>query len=572
MAPHSLLTLTRNNNAHTRRSQKISMVYKRNATLAKTVKNFPTPRDMRSRQSITDGEALELAGYAIKIEKHYGRPMDIEWAKDGVDGKLWIVQARPETVASQSRANEVLVEYNLRATDEHAVLAKGRAVGGKVASGIARVITTLEQLSEFRAGEVLVADMTTPDWGSVMKRACAIVTNRGGRTCHAAIISRELGLPAVIGTSTGTSDIKTGDLVTVSCADGDSGHVYAGEVPFERIETNLCGLPRPKSVKLLVNVGNPESALKNALLPSDGVGLARLEFIINDAIGVHPMALLHPERIADEAVRARVLERAERFLNPSDFFIERLAEGVGTIAGAFYPRPVVVRLSDFKSNEYRSMLGGEAFEPEEENPMLGFRGAFRYTHPDFEEAFELEIAALKIVRETMGFTNVKLMIPFCRSPREAEAVLAKMAEGGLCRGENGLEVLCMCELPVNVLLMDDFSKHFDGFSIGSNDLTQLTLGVDRDSSIVAEAFDECSAAMTRFLQMAIDGAKRNGRYIGICGQAPSDHPAIAQFLMQHGIDSMSLNPDTVVKAGVALAKAEGGQNGVMQEHVLAEAA
>jgi len=540
--------------------KKITMGYRKDASglNINAVMNKPTPKEKRGHFCITDEEVLELGGFAIKIEQHYGRPMDIEWAKDGVDSKLWIVQARPETVASQQLTSNVLEEYVVQKEDvaSRVQLVTGRAVGHRIAIGRARIITELDELPLFQSGEVLVADMTTPDWGAVMKRASAIVTNRGGRTCHAAIISRELGIPAVIGTDAATTTIKTGDLITVCCAEGDLGHVYAGEVPYQLIKTDLEHLARPKKVSIFQNVGNPDLALKFALLPSDGVGLARLEFIIQEAIGVHPMALLHPERIADTKVREAVLARASGFSHPSDFFVAKLAEGVGTIAGAFYPRPVVVRLSDFKTNEYRTLLGGEPFEAVEENPMLGFRGASRYTHPEFEEAFELEIAAMKRVRETMGFDNVILMVPFCRSPQEAAAVLSKMEQGGLKRGERGLKVYCMCELPVNVLMIDEFSQYFDGFSIGSNDLTQLTLGVDRDSEKLQSAFDERSPAVLRFLKMAIEGAKRNGRYIGICGQAPSDFPEIAEFLSKQGIDSMSLNPDSVVSTNRKLAALE----------------
>jgi pyruvate,water dikinase len=514
-----------------------------------TTRNVPTAETDRVRFCLSDDEALTLAGAAITIEEHYsakaGRPMpmDIEWAKDGNDGELYIVQARPETVASQ-KSGRVLEEYELQ--DKGELRASGRAVGVKVASGKARVITDVKQLDTFKPGEVLVADTTTPDWGTVMKVAAAIVTNRGGRTCHAAIVARELGIPAVVGCDDATRVIKTGETVTVSCAEGDTGRVYAGEIPFKTTRVDLSALPRPKT-KIMMNLGNPDVAFQNSFIPNDGVGLARMEFIIAEHIKVHPMALLHPEKIEDAKVRAEVERHTRGFAQPGDYFVQRLAEGIGTIGAAFYPKPVVVRLSDFKTNEYASLLGGRWFEPHEENPMLGFRGAARYAHPAYAEGFALECAALKRVRDDMGLVNVRPMIPFCRRVDEAEKVLEAMTAHGLRRGENGLEVYVMCEIPNNVILIDAFAKLFDGFSIGSNDLTQLTLGVDRDSGIVAFDFDERDAGVKEMIRLAVEGARRNHRHSGLCGQAPSDYPEMAEYLVQLGIDSMSLNPDAVLQ-------------------------
>ncbi len=530
-------------------NKKIKMIYSGVRT-REPIRNVPTSPEERSRFCINDEDVLKLADAAIKIEKHYSqkagqhRPMDMEWAKDGLDGELYLVQARPETVASQ-KTGAVLKEYRLTGKPE-TILVKGRSVGTRIASGRARVIVRAEGLSEFQEGEVLVSDTTTPDWEPVMKRAAAIVTNRGGRTCHAAIISRELGKPAVVGAENATSAIKTGDLVTVSCAEGDIGRVYAGEISYDVIETDLKGMSRPVT-KIMINLGNPELAFKTRFLPNDGVGLARMEFIINEYIKVHPMALLHPEKIEDEHERAEVAKLTRHFESPAEFFIQRLSEGVGTIAAAFYPKPVVVRMSDFKTNEYASLLRGKSFEPEEANPMIGFRGASRYTHPAYAEGFELECAAMKRVRDGMGLTNVKLMIPFCRRVEEGQKVLELMAKQGLSRGKNGLEIYVMCEIPNNVILIDQFAKLFDGFSIGSNDLTQLTLGVDRDSSIVAFDFDERDPGVKQMIRLAVEGAKRNGSHSGICGQAPSDYPEMAEFLVELGIDSISLIPDTVIK-------------------------
>lgn len=527
-----------------------------------TTRNIPTPKAKRKRYCITDEEVLTLADYAIKLEKHYSAraghdmPMDIEWARDGKDGKLYLLQARPETVISR-RSTLQQVEYRLQGTGE--VITSGRAIGGMIANGKAHVIHDVENISDFKPGEVLVADVTTPDWGPVLKIASAIITNRGGRTCHAAIVARELGIPAIVGTEHGTEVIEDGAMVTVSCAEGEVGKVYAGEVPWEMETHNLEGMVRPRT-SIMLNLANPEMAFKTSMLPNDGVGLARMEFIINESIKVHPMALVQPERIEDPAVREQIKQLCSGYDSPADYFVKRLAEGIGTIAAAFYPKPVIVRMSDFKTNEYAQLLGGSGFEPEEENPMLGFRGASRYSHPDYEPGFALECAAIKQVREVMGLDNVKLMIPFCRRVEEGVKVLEVMAKYGLSRGENGLEVYVMCEIPNNVLLIDEFSKHFDGFSIGSNDLTQLTLGVDRDSSIVAFDFDERDPGVLAIIRMAVEGARRNHRHSGICGQAPSDYPEIAEYLVKVGIDSMSLTPDSIIDVTRRVLALEGQEN------------
>ncbi len=540
-----------------RGSKKIKMVYARGGTRAAT-RNIPTSRVEQERYCLSDDEVLRLTDYAIKVEQLYSakagheRPMDMEWAKDGLDGELYMVQARPETVASQKHG-AVLEEYRLQGTGE--LLATGHSVGTKIAGGPARVVESPAHLDAFQAGEVLVADSTTPDWEPVMKKAAAIVTNRGGRTCHAAIVARELGIPAVVGTENGAERISSGEQITVSCAEGDVGKVYQGSVPFEVTRTDLAALPRP-ATHIMVNLGNPDLAFKTSFLPNDGVGLARMEFIINEYIKVHPMALLHPDKVEDAAERAEIERLSCGYDSPADFFIRRLSEGVGTIAAAFYPKPVIVRMSDFKSNEYSSLIGGRGFEPEEENPMIGFRGASRYAHPSYEEGFLLECAAMKRVRDEMGLTNVRLMIPFCRRVSEGRAVLAKMAEAGLERGSNGLEIYVMCEIPNNVIQIDAFAELFDGFSIGSNDLTQLTLGVDRDSQIVAFDFDERDDGVKEMIRLAVEGAKRNERHSGICGQAPSDYPEIAEFLVEIGIDSISLIPDTVIKTTIRVLEVE----------------
>jgi pyruvate,water dikinase len=508
-----------------------------------TTRNIPAPKIDRERFCLSDADVLELADSAIAIEAHYGRPMDMEWAKDGIDGKLYIVQARPETVASQ-RQTSVLESYVLEASGD--VIAEGRAVGEKIASGTTRVIESVAHLAEFRPGEVLVADSTSPDWEPVMKTAAAIVTNRGGRTCHAAIIARELGVPAVVGAGNATTAVPSGALVTVSCAEGDTGRVYQGEVGFHIERSDVGDLARPKT-KIMINLGNPDLAFKTSLLPNDGVGLARMEFIISESIRAHPLALLHPEKVSSLEDRAALERLTRHYPDGEHFFVERLSEGIGTIAAAFWPKPVVVRMSDFKTNEYASLLGGADFEPAENNPMLGFRGASRYAHPAYAEGFALECKAMKRVREEMGLTNVVLMLPFVRRVAEAEQVLARMTELGLTRGENGLEIYAMCEIPNNVILIDRFARHFDGFSIGSNDLTQLTLGVDRDSEIVAFDYDERDDGVKEMIRLAVEGCRRNQIHSGLCGQAPSDYPDMAEYLVELGIDSMSLNPDTVLK-------------------------
>ena len=537
--------------------KQVQMVYAPGRTREPVI-NRPTPKADRKRFCLSDADVLVLADAAIKIEDHYSqlagvrRAMDIEWAKNGPDGEIFIVQARPETAISQRNAL-MLEEYVLDGTAS--VRATGRSVGAKIAAGKIRVVNNAAQLAAFKPGEVLVADTTTPDWEPVMKTAAAIVTNRGGRTCHAAIVARELGIPAVVGAEHASEVLKDGELVTVSCAEGAVGRVYEGAVDFHKLVSDLTGLKRPQT-HIMVNLGNPELAFQVSQMPCDGVGLARMEFIINEHIKVHPMAVLHPERITDASERAKVQALSEGYVDGASYFVEKLAEGVGTIAAAFYPRPVIVRLSDFKSNEYAALMGGRDFEPHEENPMIGFRGAARYIHPAYTEGFALECAAMLRVRETMGLTNLKLMVPFCRRLEEARQVLAVMESHGLKRGENGLEVYVMCEIPNNVLLIDEFSELFDGFSIGSNDLTQLTLGVDRDSAIVAESFDEQDPGMRKIFKMAIEGAKRNKRHSGICGQAPSDHIEVARYLVELGIDSISLTPDRVLQTMQAVQEIE----------------
>ena len=529
-------------------SKQLKMVYAEGGTREAT-RNVPTPQADRERFCLTDEDVLVLAGYAIEIERHYSErahqpmPMDIEWAKDGIDGKLYVVQARPETSASRKNGT-VLEEYLITPTAQP--LASGRAVGSRIAVGPVRLIANSTQIGQFRPGEVLVTDSTTPDWEPIMSQAAAIITNRGGRTCHAAIVAREFGIPAIVGTENATERLTTGELVTVSCAEGDTGKVYAGKMPFEVRRTDLAGIERPRT-KIMLILANPELAFRMSFLPNDGVGLARMEFVITEYIKAHPMALLHPERVSDEAERRQLAELTRGYAKPEEFFIERLAEGIGTIAAAFFPKPVIVRMSDFKTNEYAGLLGGRWFEPKEDNPMLGFRGASRYTHPAYAEGFALECAAMKRAREVLGLTNVKLMIPFCRRLEEGEAVVKRMTELGLTRGRDGLEIYVMCEIPNNVLLIDEFSRTFDGFSIGSNDLTQLTLGVDRDSELVAFEFDERDPGVRRMLQLAVEGSRRNGRHSGICGQAPSDYPEIAAELVRLGIDSISLNPDVIIK-------------------------
>jgi pyruvate, water dikinase len=529
----------------------VKMVFVEGET-RQTTRNIPTPKEDRARFCITDEDALELARCALAIEAHYGRPMDIEWAKDGLDGQIYIVQARPETVASR-RAPATMDSYVLDGRGP--VLAEGRSVGEKVAAGKAHLITNLAQLAAFKPGEILVADTTTPDWEPVMKTAAAIVTNRGGRTCHAAIIARELGVPAVVGVGDATSRVPDGEIVTVSCAEGDTGRVYRGEVAFHTVHTQLDTLQRP-STEIMVNLGNPDLAFKTSFLPNDGVGLARMEFIISEAIKVHPLALLHPERVKAPEARETIARLIKGYPDGAAFFVERLSEGIGTIAAAFWPKPVVVRMSDFKSNEYATLLGGTEFELSEENPMIGFRGASRYAHPAYAEGFALECRAMKRVRETMGLTNVILMLPFVRRVAEAEQVLGEMAKLGLTRGQDGLKVYAMCEIPNNVILIDQFAKLFDGFSIGSNDLTQLTLGVDRDSAVVAFDYDERDAGVKEMIRLAVEGCRRNRIHSGICGQAPSDYPDMAAYLVELGIESMSLNPDSIIKTTQAIVELE----------------
>ncbi len=511
----------------------------------------------RSRFCIDDAEVLTLADTAIRIEQHYSAqaghpvPMDIEWAKDAVDGRLYIVQARPETVASR-RTGEAFESYAL--TGEGRVLVSGKAVGEKIGSGTVRVIAGAQDLNDFRPGEVLVASSTSPDWEPVMKTAGAIVTDRGGRTCHAAIVARELGVPAVVGSGAATATLRTGQRVTVSCAGGEVGQVYDGEIPFEvtRLPASALELPR---THIMVNLGNPDLAFRTAMMPNAGVGLARMEFIISEHIGVHPMALVHPERL-DGAERARIASLSRNASSPREFFVRTLAEGVGTIAAAFWPKPVIIRLSDFKTNEYAQLLGGAAFEPKEANPMLGFRGASRYAHPAYADGFALECEALRRVREQMGLRNLRIMVPFCRRVAEAEQVIEAMARHGLRRGIGGLEIYVMCEIPNNVIQIDAFAAVFDGFSIGSNDLTQLTLGVDRDSEIVAFDFDERDPGMLEMLRLAVAGARRNGRHVGICGEAPANYPEIARFLAGLGIDSISVNPSSLPRTIAAVREAE----------------
>src|SRR6267378_3339748 len=524
------------------------MLFASSAAAGRSTRVVEVSPEERARFSLTDPEVLELARYALAIERHYGRPMDIEWAKDGADGKLYVLQARPETVKSRKR--DVEERYALKGRSR--ALVTGRAIGNKIGSGTVRVIPNASQMSRVKQGEVLVTDMTDPNWEPVMKLAAAIVTNRGGRTCHAAIIARELGIPAVVGCGDATTRLKDGKPVTVSCAEGDTGNVFEGLLPLE-VSSRERGEMPAIPVKIAMNVGNPQLAFEFAQLPNAGVGLARLEFIINNEIGVHPRACLEGDKL-EPSLKRKVAEAARGYPDARTFFIEKMVEGVATIAAAFWPKPVIVRLSDFKSNEYRKLLGGDRYEPEEENPMLGFRGAARYIAPSFRECFERECAAMKKVRETLGLSNVELMVPFVRTLGEAKQVLALLEANGLKRGANGLRIVMMCELPSNAVLAEEFLELFDGFSIGSNDLTQLTLGLDRDSGLVAEGFDERDAAVKAMLAMAIRACRKQGKYVGICGQGPSDHPDLARWLMEQGIESLSLNPDTVVSTWLALAE------------------
>ncbi|UXM93649.1 phosphoenolpyruvate synthase [Paenarthrobacter sp. JL.01a] len=534
----------------------VQMVYTDSDQVGRTVDFIPVPQESRSRFSLSDAEVEQLARHAVAIERHYGRPMDIEWGKDGVDGELYILQARPETVESRKAAG-VTSRYTL--TERSTVLVEGRAIGQRIGAGQVRVLSSIDQMASFQEGDVLVANMTDPDWEPIMKKAAAIVTDRGGRTCHAAIIARELGIPAVVGTGYASQILKDGTPVTVSCAEGEAGLVYEGLLEYSLQETSLDTMPEAP-VKIMMNVGTPEQAFSFAKLPNHGVGLARLEFIINRQIGVHPNALLavageieRPATLDDYTVR-QIQEKTAAYEGPRDYYVRRLAEGISTIAAAFAPEPVIIRLSDFKSNEYANLIGGPAFEPEEENPMIGYRGASRYLSESFRQAFELECEALKYVRNEMGLTNIKLMVPFVRTLEEASGVIDLLAANGLRRGENGLEIVMMCELPANALLADEFLEYFDGFSIGSNDLTQLTLGLDRDSALVADGFDERNPAVTKLLELAISACRAKGRYVGICGQGPSDHPDFAEWLLAQGISSISLNPDAVTETWLRLAR------------------
>ncbi|MBY5920121.1 phosphoenolpyruvate synthase [Ferrimonas balearica] len=545
-------TLAKGFNSIVRRnlgSKLVQMTYSADQSHGKQVQIGDVPAELRGQFSITDAEVQELAKQAVIIEKHYGRPMDIEWAKDGLDGKLYIVQARPETVRSNEDA-QVIERFNL--ASRSSVLCEGRAIGHKIGAGTAKVLDSIEDMDKIQPGDVLVTDMTDPDWEPIMKRASAIVTNRGGRTCHAAIIARELGIPAVVGCGNATSAIANGAKVTVSCSEGDTGFIYDGELEFSVSESRVDALPE-LPMKIMMNVGNPDRAFDFGRLPNEGIGLARLEFIINRMIGVHPKALLNLED-QDAGTKAEIAEMMAGYDDPREFYISRLAEGVATIAASVYPKRIIVRMSDFKSNEYANLVGGDRYEPEEENPMLGFRGASRYIDDSFRDCFALECEAIKRVRGEMGLTNVEIMIPFVRTVGEAEAVIAELGKNGLERGKDGLLVQMMCELPSNALLADQFLDHFDGFSIGSNDMTQLTLGLDRDSGIISHLFDERDAAVKALLSMAIKACKARGKYVGICGQGPSDHEDFAQWLAEEGIDSVSLNPDTVVDTWLFLGK------------------
>jgi pyruvate, water dikinase len=528
----------------------IKMIYAPEGSAAR-VQTVEVPEAERRRFCLSEADLVVLARQALIIEEHYKRPMDIEWARDGASGSLYILQARPETV--QSRAGRTIQRYALKRTSK--LLATGRSIGQRIGAGIARVVRDASEMARVQSGDVLVADMTDPDWEPVMKRAAAIVTNRGGRTCHAAIIARELGIPAVVGCGDATHTIREAAEVTVSCAEGDTGHVYEGLLEFEKTQIELDSLPKIP-VKIMMNVGNPDRAFDFAAIPHNGVGLARLEFIINRMIGVHPRALLEFDRLDDE-LKEQIRAQIAGYSDPVGFYVEKLSEGIAQIAAAFAPEPVIVRLSDFKSNEYANLIGGARYEPHEENPMLGFRGAVRYTDETFRPCFELECRALKRVREEMGLTNVQVMVPFVRTVAEAREVTQLLAQNGLQRGAAGLQIIMMCELPTNALLADDYLQYFDGMSIGSNDMTQLTLGLDRDSAVVARLFDERDAAVRKLLSMAICACRKHGKYIGICGQGPSDHPDLARWLVDQGIESLSLNPDTVVETWLFLGQPPG---------------
>ncbi|WP_217876862.1 phosphoenolpyruvate synthase [Pseudoalteromonas shioyasakiensis] len=545
-------TLANGNPAVVRRnigSKAIQMIYSADESHGKQVEIVDVDSSLSNKFSITDAEVQELAKQAVIIEKHYGRPMDIEWAKDGNDDKLYIVQARPETVRSNEDAN-VMERFQLNGTST--VVAEGRAIGHKIGSGTVRVLDSIDEMDKVQQGDILVTDMTDPDWEPIMKRAAAIVTNRGGRTCHAAIIARELGIPAVVGCGNATDLIKAGQDVTVSCAEGDTGYIYEGILDYEVLTSRVDEMPE-LPMKVMMNVGNPDRAFDFARLPHAGVGLARVEFVINRMIGVHPKALLNFDAQSDE-LKAEISEMMAGYESPVEFYISKLVEGIATLGCAFAPERVIVRMSDFKSNEYANLVGGQQYEPEEENPMIGFRGAARYISEDFRDCFALECEAIKRVRNEMGMTNIEIMIPFVRTLEEGKRVIELLEEHGLKRGENGLKVIMMCELPSNALLADEFLEYFDGFSIGSNDLTQLTLGLDRDSGLIAHLFDERNPAIKKLLSMAIQTAKAKGKYVGICGQGPSDHEDFAAWLVEQGIDSVSLNPDTVLETWLYLAK------------------
>jgi pyruvate, water dikinase len=530
----------------------MKMIYTTDPTVGRTTEFVDVPEADRLRLSLIDAEVEELARQALTIESHYGRPMDIEWGKDGQDGALYILQARPETVKSRQSAGSI---QRYRMGKRGSVLIEGRAIGQRIGAGGVRVLSSIDDMHRFVPGEVLVADMTDPDWEPIMKRASAIVTNRGGRTCHAAIIARELGIPAVVGTGAATRELIDGQLVTVSCAEGDTGYIYDGILDFTVESTDLGAMP-DIPLKIMMNVGTPDQAFAFSRLPHAGVGLARLEFIINRQIGIHPKALLQLDQL-QEPLRNQIAEAVAAYPSPRDYFVTRIAEGVATLAAAFAPEPVIVRMSDFKSNEYANLIGGELYEPHEENPMIGYRGASRYLSPDFADCFAMECDALRYVRDEMGLTNVKIMIPFVRTIAEAKGVIALLAENGLRRGENDLQVIMMCELPSNAVIADAFLDHFDGFSIGSNDMTQLTLGLDRDSGLVAAGFDERDAAVKFMISAAIKACKARGKYVGICGQGPSDHPDLAEWLLEQRIDTMSLNPDTVVETWLRLGQLAG---------------
>ena len=529
-------------------SKQVKLVYTQDAP--SSLENVPVTDYDQHHFSLTDDEILQLARYAVTIEHHYSAlqgswcPMDIEWAKDGIDQRLYIVQARPETVYGQKKSQKLLIRYRLKNECEN-IVTTGLSIGQKIAHGRARILKNIQEYAQFNEGDILIASMTDPDWVPLMKKAAAIITDRGGRTCHAAIVSRELGIPAVIGTGNGTELLRNDDYYTVDCSRGATGYVYEGALEYEVLQTPLNHLPTPR-VPLLINVADPDRAYRHSFLPTSGVGLARLEFIITNAIKVHPMAVCSPGTLRDPQVKKLIEERAAAYDDPISYYRDTLAQGIGMIAAAFYPRPVTVRLSDFKSNEYRNLLGGEYFEPIEENPMIGFRGAVRYCDPAYAPAFALECDALKKVRNVMGLTNVQIMIPFVRNLNEASCTIAALKQQGLVRGENGLTILMMCEVPSNVILLEEFTVFFDGFSIGSNDLTQLTLAVDRDSELLSPLFNEKDPAVMKMLKLALEGAKKVGTYMSICGEAPSDYPEIAHFLIDNGIDALSLNPDSVI--------------------------